>query len=90
MLTDIHPRHRIVSTKPHKLGCHTWRQASSSMRCEVQELNPDVIVECYLDAKYYYYDPAELTDLADIHATFVNLVSEDNVVTVKETVQDRC
>ena len=58
------------------------------MRQEVQELNPDVIVDCYLDAKYYHYDPVKLVNLADIHATFVNCMSEDNVVTVEETVVD--
>ena len=88
-LIDIHPHHKILmTTEPHKPGCHTWRQTSTSMRQEVQELNPDVIVECYLDAKYYHYDPVELIDLADINATFANLVNEDYIASVEEIVVD--
>ena len=49
---------------------------------EVRQLNSDVIVECYLDAEYYHYDPVELTDnLAD-------LLEEDNIVTVENVVMD--
>ena len=57
-------------------------------RFKLQKLNPDVIVECYLDAKHYPYDPVELIDLADIHANFVNLVNDANVATVAEIILD--
>ena len=40
------------------------------MAQEVQEFNPDVIIECYLDAKYYHYDALELNDLTDFNANF--------------------
>ena len=82
----------IIRTNPFPadilLDIYPHQPASSSMRREVQELNPAVIVECYLDAKYCYYDPVELTDLADLHATFVDLVNEHNIVTVEATVVD--
>ena len=60
------------------MGLHQARQ-------EVQELNPDVIAECYLDAKYYHYDPVELTDMV---ANFANLANEDNILTVYEATMD--
>ena len=31
---------------------------------EDTELNPDMIIECYLDAKYYRYDQSELDIVA--------------------------
>ena len=36
---------------------------------EVTELNPDMIVECYLDAKHYDYDPTELDILTSVPQT---------------------
>ena len=48
---------------------------------KVQGLNPDVIVECYLDAKYYHYDPVVLADLPENHANFAHLLNSGNVVT---------
>ena len=57
-------------------------------RQEVRELDPDVTVNAILDAKHYHYDPVELIDLADFHATFVNLVSEDSIMTVDDVVID--
>ena len=54
------------------------------MAQEVQQLNPDVVVECYLDAKYYHYDPVELNDIVDFNANFANLVEQDNIVTVDD------
>ena len=50
---------------------------------EIRQLEADVIAECYLDAKYYHYDPVELSDLVDFNANVVNLLEEDNVVTVE-------
>ena len=65
-LLPVHSGHQVLlSSKPHKTGCHVWKPVNDSTKREVQELNPDVIVECYLDAKYYHYDPVELTDLPE-------------------------
>ena len=55
---------------------------------EVRQLNADVIVECYLGAKYYHYDPVELNDLADLNANVVNLLEDDNIVTVENAMTD--
>ena len=55
---------------------------------EVQQLNPDVIVECYLGANYYHYDTEELHDLVDFNANLANLVKEDKIVTVKNAAED--
>ena len=52
---------------------------------EAQQLNADVIVECYLDAKYCHYDPVELNDfvelddLVDFTANLANMIEEDNI-----------
>ena len=40
---------------------------------EAQDLNPDVTVECYLDAKYYHYDPVQLNGIVDFNTNFANL-----------------
>ena len=89
LFKDTHLHHRVLlSTKPHRPGCHQWRPACSIMIEEVHQLNPDVIVECYLDAKYYRYDPEELSDFVDFNANLANLVEEDNVVTVENAVVD--
>ena len=74
LLNEMHPHHRLfLSTKPHTNGCHVRKAASASTRQEVQELNLDVIVGCYLDAKYYQHDHVELTHLVDVFANFANL-----------------
>ena len=38
-----------------------------------------MIVECYLDAKYYHYDLVEVTDLVDVYAHFANLANVDDI-----------
>ena len=48
-----------------------------------------MIVECYLDAKYYHYDPVELNDLADFNANLVDLLEEDNIRTVENAAVDK-
>ena len=64
----------MISTQPHRAGRHVWKQASAATRQKSKSSNPDVIVECYLDAKHYHYDPVELTDLSDINANFALVV----------------
>ena len=76
-----------MSTKPHRAGCHVWK-ACATLRQEVQELNPDILVECYLDVKYHHYDPVELTDLSDVNANFAYLANSDSILTVNETTID--
>ena len=48
-------------------------QLATTLVEEIQQLNADVIVECYLDAKYYDYDPVELNDIVDFNANVVEL-----------------
>ena len=58
LFQQVHPHHQVLlSCKPHRPGCHQWRPAQTTLATEVRELQADVIVECYLDAKYYHYDP---------------------------------
>ena len=65
---QVFPCHKIMmSTKPHRQGCHVWKDVCNATWQEVNELNPDVIVECYLDAKYYHYSPVELNDLSNVN-----------------------
>ena len=75
-------RNSPLSPSPHtyqapRAGCRVWKPADASTRQELQELNPDVIVKCYLDAKHYRCDPVELAHLVDVYANFANLVNED-------------
>ena len=59
----MHPNHQVVlSCKPHRPGCHQWRPMQSNLTTNIKELQPDVIVECYLEAKYYHYDPSDMYD----------------------------
>ena len=80
---SIHPHHQVLlSCKPHRPGCHQWRPAQTTLATELRELQPHVIVECYLDVKYYHYDPVEILDFVEFNETVENLLEEDNVVTV--------
>ena len=51
--------------------------------CRIKELQQDVIVECYLEAKYYHYDPEEIYELIDFNVNAENLVKSDDIVTVQ-------
>ena len=67
----------LLSCKPHRPGCHQWRPMRSDLTAEIKELQPDVIVECYLEAKYYHYDPTDMLELVEFNATFENLIELD-------------
>ena len=89
LFQDIHPHHQVLlSCKPHRPGYHQWRPAQTTLATEIRELQPDAIVECYLNAKYYHYDPVEILDLVDFNATVANLLEEDNIVTVESAEAD--
>ena len=90
LLNQIHPCHQVMApTKPHRAGGRVWKRACAATRQEVKELNPDVIAECYLEAKYCHYDTAELTNLSDINANFAHLANSDTVLTVSEMTTSR-
>ena len=84
ILQDVHPHHEVLlSCKPHRPGCHQWRPLQPQVHADVKEFHPDVIVEKYLDAKYYQYDPEEIHDMCDYYncnATY--LAESDQVVTL--------
>ena len=54
LFKEVHPHHEVLlSCKPHRPRCHQWRPAHKTLAEEVRQLNADVIVEYYLDPKYY-------------------------------------
>ena len=77
-----------MSTKPHQTGCHVWKDVCNATQQEVNELSPDVIVECSLDAKYYHYNPVQLNDLSNANDTFKTLANYDEVLTVNQATTD--
>ena len=88
LLQDIHPNHQVLlSRKPHRPGCHQWRPAQTTLATEIRELQPDVIVECYLNAKYYQYDPVDLRRVCRFNET---VEEDDNIMTVKKAEMDGC
>ena len=46
----------------------------SDLTADIKELQPDVIVECYLEAKYYHYDPLDMYELVDFNVNVENLI----------------
>ena len=51
--------------------------------CNNSILQPDVIVECYLEAKYYHYDPEDIYELGDYSVYAENLAESDDIVTTQ-------
>ena len=89
LFQSIHPNHQVpLSCKPHRPGSHQWRPMRSDLTAEIKELQPDVIVECYLEAKHYRYDPMDMLELVDCNATIENLIESDNIVTVQHMETD--
>ena len=60
----------------------------NDLTAEIKELQPDVIDECYLEAKYYHYDPIDMLELVEFNDNVENLVETDNTVTVQHTEMD--
>ena len=53
ILQNVHPCHEVLlSCKPRRPGCHQWRPMQQHIRDDLKELQPDAIVEGYVDAKY--------------------------------------
>ena len=83
ILQNVHPYHEVLlSCKPHRPGCHQWRPLQSHIHDDLKELKPDVIVERYLDAKYYHYDPEELYEMCEYNANAEYLAESDHIVTL--------
>ena len=81
LFQHIHPNHQVLlSCKPHRPGCHQWRPMQKNINADIKELQPDLIVERYLDAKYYHYDPEDIYELGDYNVYAENLAESDNIV----------
>ena len=89
LFQNIHPNHQVLlSCKPHRPGCHQWIPMQTDITADIRELHPDVIVECYLEAKYYRYDPEDIYELVDYNVNAENLAESDDIVTVQYLEKD--
>ena len=89
ILQHVHPYHEVLlSCKPHRPGCHQWRPMQPHIHVDLKELKPDVIVERYLDAKYYHYDPEDIYELSDYSVNAKYLAESDKVVTLNSIETD--
>ena len=50
------------------------RPVKTDLTADIKELQTDVIIECYPEAKYYHYDPADVYELLDFNVNAENLV----------------
>ena len=83
LLQNVHPHHEVMlSCKPHRPGCHQWRPLHSQVHDDIRELKPDVIVERYLDAKYYQYAPEDIQEMSDYNSNATYLAESDQIVTL--------
>ena len=71
-----------LASKPHRPGCHQWKPVQLQVQDEIQEIQPDVIVERYLDAKYYQHSPDEIYDMSDYNSNAKYLADSDQIITL--------
>ena len=57
------------------LYCHKYMMT-------FKDLKPDVIVERYLDVKYYQYDPEEIYEMCAYNSSAKYLADSDQIVTL--------
>ena len=78
LLQHACPYHEVIlSCKPHRPGCHQWRPLHPRLYTDIQDLQPDVMVERYLDAKYYQYSPEDLRDMSSYNSNATYLADSD-------------
>ena len=83
LLQQVHPYHAVLfSCKPHRPGCHQWKPVHPQVHDEIRELQPDVIVERYLDAKYYQYPPDQVKEMSEYNSNATYLADSDQIVTL--------
>ena len=83
LLQHARPCHEVLfSCKPHRPGCHHWKPMQIQVQDEIQELQPDVIVERYLDAKYYQHSPDVICDMSDYNSHATYLADSDQIITL--------
>ena len=70
------------------LASHTVQDAiignlcSSKYTMRFKNLQPDVIVERYLDAKYYQHSPEAIHDMSDYNSNAKYLADSDQIITL--------
>ena len=67
-------------------GCHVWMDAKKVSSEFISSVQPDLMVESYLDAKYYHYSSKELEPLLTILTASEALAQEDAVPTLTRRV----
>ena len=89
LLQQTKPCHEVLfSCRPHRPGCHYWKSMQFQVHDEIQELQPDIIVERYLDAKYYQYSPEQFDDMSDYNLNASYLAESDEVITLQSMETD--
>ena len=77
LLQAVRPYHEVLfSCKPHRPGCHQWKPLHLQVHDEIRELQPDVIVERYLDAKYYQHPLEQIQEMSDYCTTPMLCISQ--------------
>ena len=83
LLQHTRPCHEVLfSCKPHRPGCNQWKPLQLQVQAEIQEIQPDVIVERYLDAKYYQHSPDAIHDMSDYNSNAKYLADSDQIITL--------
>ena len=83
LLQNVCPYHEILfSCKPHRPGCHQWKPLQPQVHDEIRKLQPDVIVERYLDAKYYQHSPDDIQGMSEYNSNATYLAESDQIVTL--------
>ena len=89
LLQQTKPCHEVLfSCQPHRPGCHYWKSMQCQVHDEIEELQPDIIVERYLDAKYYQYTPEQFDDMSDYNSNASYLAESDQVITLQSMETD--
>ena len=83
LLQHARPYHEVLlSCKPHQPGCHQWKSMHKQVHDDIRELQPDVIIERYLDAKYYQYPPALVHEMSEYNSKATYLAESDQIATL--------
>ena len=83
LLQHVRPWNYVLfSCKPHRPGCHQWKPMQVQVHDEIQELQPDVIIERYLDSKYYQHSPDEIYEMSDYNSNAKYLADSDQIITL--------
>ena len=83
LLQHVRPYHEFLfSCKPHRPGCHQWKPVHLQVYDEIRDLQPDVIVERYLDAKYYQHPPDRVKEMSEYNSNATYLATSDQIMTL--------